>query len=63
MATHSSILARKIPWTEGAWEATVHGGHKKSDMTDSAQHSTNLLHIGYFHIYPALWFLTGLTAG
>ena len=25
-ATHSSILAWKIPWTErGAWRATVHG--------------------------------------
>ena len=26
MATHSSILAWRIPWTErGAWQATVHG--------------------------------------
>ena len=25
MATHSSILAWEIPWTEGAWQATVHG--------------------------------------
>ena len=24
-ATHSSILAWRIPWTEGAWWATVHG--------------------------------------
>ena len=24
MATHSSMLAQKIPWT-GAWQATVHG--------------------------------------
>ena len=24
-ATHSSILAWRIPWTEGAWQATVHG--------------------------------------
>ena len=47
----------------GAWQATVNGDHKKSDMTYSAQHSTNLLHIGCFHIYPALWFLPGLTAG
>ena len=22
---HSSILAWKIPWTRGAWQATVHG--------------------------------------
>ena len=25
MATHSSILARKIPWTREAWWATVPG--------------------------------------
>ena len=25
MATHSSILAWRIPRTEGAWQATVHG--------------------------------------
>ena len=24
MATHSSILAWRIPWTRGAWWATVH---------------------------------------
>ena len=24
MATHSSILARKHPWTEIDWKATVH---------------------------------------
>ena len=24
MATHSSILAWRIPWTNGAWQATVH---------------------------------------
>ena len=25
MATHSSILACEIPWTEEPWRATVHG--------------------------------------
>ena len=25
MATHSSILAWRISWTEGTWWATVHG--------------------------------------
>ena len=30
MATYSSILAWKIPWTE-AWKGTVHS-HKESDM-------------------------------
>ena len=24
MATHSSILAWRIPWIEGTWQATVH---------------------------------------
>ena len=31
--THSSILAWKIPWTRGAWWATVHGVAKESDTT------------------------------
>ena len=25
IATQPSILAWEIPWTEGAWQATVHG--------------------------------------
>ena len=25
MATHSSILAWRIPWTEGVWRAMIHG--------------------------------------
>ena len=33
MATHSRILAWRIPWTEGAWWAVVHGIAKESDMT------------------------------
>ena len=35
MATHSSILAREIPWTEKPWQATVHGAAKTQ-----TQHST-----------------------
>ena len=31
MATHSSILACRIPWTE---EPGGLGGHKESDMTE-----------------------------
>ena len=34
MATHSSILAQRIPMDEGAWLATVHGGHKELDMIE-----------------------------
>ena len=25
MATHASILSWRIPWTRGAWQATVYG--------------------------------------
>ena len=34
MATYSSILAWRIPIVRGAWQATVHGGHKELDMTE-----------------------------
>ena len=34
MATHSSILAKRMPMDRGAWWATIHGGHKESDMTE-----------------------------
>ena len=35
MATHFSILAQKIPWTEEPGELQS-VGHKESDMTDLA---------------------------
>ena len=34
MATHSSTLAWRIPMDSGAWQATVHGVTKESDMTE-----------------------------
>ena len=34
MATRFSILTWKKPLNRGAWQATVHGGHKESDMTE-----------------------------
>ena len=34
MATHSSIRAWRIPWTEEAWQATVHSV-SKSDTTEA----------------------------
>ena len=40
MAIHSSILAWRIPWTRGAWQATgVTWGHKESDMTEQLIHT------------------------
>ena len=45
MATHSSILAWRIPMDRGAWRGTVHGGHKELDMTEwlSTAHLTGML--------------------
>ena len=33
MATHSSLLAWRIPWTEEPGTLQSMGGHKESDMT------------------------------
>ena len=33
MATHFSVLAWEIPWTEDAWQATVHVIAKESETT------------------------------
>ena len=39
MATHSSILAWRIPMDRGAWQATVHGVTKsQTQLSDEAQH-------------------------
>ena len=44
MATHSSILAWKIPWTEepGAWWAGP-WGYKESDTTEQHTHNSVIL--------------------
>ena len=38
MATHSSILAWRIPWTEEL-EGYSPGGHKESDTTEATEHA------------------------
>ena len=38
MATHSSILAWRIPMDRGAWRATVHGVTKSQTGLSTAQH-------------------------
>ena len=41
MATHSSILAWRIPMDRGAWRAAIHGIAKNwTRLSDSGQHST-----------------------
>ena len=40
-ATHSSILAWRVPMDRGAWWATVHGvAQSQTRLSGSAQHST-----------------------
>ena len=34
MATHSSISCLGDPMDRGAWQATVYGGHKESNMAE-----------------------------
>ena len=41
IATHSSILAWEIPWTEEPGEATVHGVTKELDMTKQLNNNSN----------------------
>ena len=42
-ATHSRILAWRIPMDRGAWRATVLGGRKESDSTERLTHKPPLL--------------------
>ena len=41
MATHSSILAQRIPMDKGAWWSTVHGV-TESDMTEAIEQASSL---------------------
>ena len=46
MATHSSILAWRIPMDRGAWQPTVHGVTKsQTQLRNRAQHSVRTLGI------------------
>ena len=38
MATHSSILAWEIPWTEDPGGLQSTRGHKESDMAEATEH-------------------------
>ena len=57
MATHSGILAWRIPMDRGAWRATVHGVTKsRTQLSDSAQHrvyievSLTSEHMGFMQV-------------
>ena len=43
MATHSNILAWRIPWTEEPDAFTHHRIAKESDMTEVTEHTTTSL--------------------
>ena len=43
MATHSSILAWRIPIDRGAWQARVHGSQSWTRLRDKAQHRAELV--------------------
>jgi len=51
MATHSKILAWEISWTEGAWQATVHGVAKESDTTQQLNNNSVAKYNNVFVIY------------
>ena len=44
MATHSSTVAQRIPWTEEPGTGQSIGWHKESDMPEAIkqQHTTNI---------------------
>ena len=42
MTTHSSILAWKIPWTRGAWWATVHRVAENQTWLNEHEHKTHM---------------------
>ena len=48
MATHSNILARGNPVDRRAWQAIVHGSHKKSDTTKA----TTTKHVESWNFLP-----------
>ena len=52
MATHSSILAWEIPWTEEPGGAYNPWGHKESDTTEGLTHTSITLHSKSWIISP-----------
>ena len=48
MATHSNILAWRIPWMEGPDRLYSPRGHKELDMTDATQHAHTHSVVGHY---------------
>ena len=44
MATHSNILAWKIPWDRGAWRATIYGAAQSQTLLSVHTHTHTLTH-------------------
>ena len=58
MATHSNILAWKIPQTRGAWWATVHGSQRVGHdwVTEHTGMIVHPVH-QWTHVVPVSWLL------
>ena len=54
MATHSSILACRIPMDRGAWQATVYGVTKSQTWLSTAQHVRGWAIRGFSNVLFAL---------
>ena len=48
MATHSSILAWRIPMDRGAWWTVVHGVTKESDTTEGLNNNNMNIILYYY---------------
>ena len=59
-ATHSSILAWRIPWTERSLEGYSPRGHKELDMTWGLNNNNNYFE-NFIHSGPLIPFLGTLS--
>jgi len=60
MATHSSILAWEIPWTEGPGGLQYMGVTKELDMTQRLNTNNNMYYIEYIRRFKVYWKLNFL---
>ena len=45
VATHSNILAYRMPWTEGPGRLYSPQGHKESDTTEATEHARGCVRV------------------